>query len=72
MNGEHHLRNASLNDSHVMESFDVTALHTNVSSESAMQDICDLLTELERTTKMYGFSIRQVMALLKVPKLLIL
>ncbi|KAJ1348308.1 hypothetical protein KIN20_003579 [Parelaphostrongylus tenuis] len=33
-----------------MESFDVTALYTNVSNESVMQAICELLTEHERTT----------------------
>ncbi|KAJ1364299.1 hypothetical protein KIN20_024362 [Parelaphostrongylus tenuis] len=43
-----------------MEPFDVSALYTNVSNESAMQAICELLTEHERTTNMYGFSIRQV------------
>ncbi|KAJ1348268.1 hypothetical protein KIN20_003529 [Parelaphostrongylus tenuis] len=66
------LRNASPNNEYVMESFDVTALYTNVSNESAMQAICELLMEHERTTNMYGFSTWQVMALLKVPKLLIL
>ncbi|KAJ1347843.1 hypothetical protein KIN20_003009 [Parelaphostrongylus tenuis] len=42
-----------------MESFDITALYTNVSNESAMQAIYELLTEHERTTNMYSFSIRQ-------------
>ncbi|KAJ1360862.1 hypothetical protein KIN20_019956, partial [Parelaphostrongylus tenuis] len=53
------LRNASPNNACVMESIDVTALYTNVSNESAMQAICEHLTEHERTTNMYGFSIRQ-------------
>ncbi|KAJ1360865.1 hypothetical protein KIN20_019959, partial [Parelaphostrongylus tenuis] len=55
------LRNASPNNACVMESIDVTALYTNVSNESAMQAICEHLTEHERTTNMYGFSIRQAL-----------
>ena len=39
------LRSASPNSAYVMESFDVTALYTNVSNDSAMQAIFELLTQ---------------------------
>ncbi|KAJ1346751.1 hypothetical protein KIN20_001648 [Parelaphostrongylus tenuis] len=42
-----HLRCVKPNNSHVMESFDVTSLYTNVLSNSAMQAIFELLTENE-------------------------
>ena len=59
------LRNASPNSAYVMESFDVTALYTNVSNDSAIQAINELLIQHEGSINMYGFSIRQLMALLK-------
>ncbi|VDM59389.1 unnamed protein product [Angiostrongylus costaricensis] len=40
-----------------MESFDVTALYTNVSNDSAMQAICELLMQYEGEINMYGFKI---------------
>ncbi|VDM60210.1 unnamed protein product [Angiostrongylus costaricensis] len=59
------LRNASPNNAYVMESFDVTALYTNVSNDSAMQAIFELLVEHEGRINMHGLSIQQLMALLK-------
>ncbi|VDM64741.1 unnamed protein product [Angiostrongylus costaricensis] len=41
------LRTAQPNSAYVMESFDVTALYTNVSNDSAMQAIFELLTQHE-------------------------
>ncbi|VDM63570.1 unnamed protein product [Angiostrongylus costaricensis] len=48
-----------------MESFDVTALYTNVSNDSAMQAIFELLTQHEGEINMYGFRIEHLMSLLK-------
>uniref|UniRef100_A0A0K0DNA5 Reverse transcriptase domain-containing protein n=1 Tax=Angiostrongylus cantonensis TaxID=6313 RepID=A0A0K0DNA5_ANGCA len=59
------LRNAQPNDAYVMESFDVTALYTNVSNDSAMQAIRELLILHEGAITMYGFSVEQLMTLLK-------
>ncbi|VDM55781.1 unnamed protein product [Angiostrongylus costaricensis] len=59
------LRNARLNSAYVVESLDVTALYTNVSNDSAMQDIKELLIQHEGAINMYGFSIQQLMTLLK-------
>uniref|UniRef100_A0A0K0DEU9 Reverse transcriptase domain-containing protein n=1 Tax=Angiostrongylus cantonensis TaxID=6313 RepID=A0A0K0DEU9_ANGCA len=59
------LRNAQPNNAYVMESLDVTALYTNVSNDSAMQGIRELLIQHEGATNMYGFSIQQLMTLLK-------
>uniref|UniRef100_A0A0K0CYG0 Reverse transcriptase domain-containing protein n=1 Tax=Angiostrongylus cantonensis TaxID=6313 RepID=A0A0K0CYG0_ANGCA len=59
------LRNAQPNNAYVMESFDVTALYTNVSNDSAMQAIRELLIQHEGAINMYGFSIQQLMTLLK-------
>ncbi|VDM64294.1 unnamed protein product [Angiostrongylus costaricensis] len=59
------LRTAQPNSACVMESFDVTALYTNVSNDSAMQAIFELLTQHEREINMYGFRIEHLTALLK-------
>ncbi|VDM64529.1 unnamed protein product [Angiostrongylus costaricensis] len=59
------LRNASPNNAYVMESFDVTALYTNVSNDSAMQAIFELLVEHEGRINMHGLSIQQLIAVLK-------
>uniref|UniRef100_A0A0K0DNU2 Reverse transcriptase domain-containing protein n=1 Tax=Angiostrongylus cantonensis TaxID=6313 RepID=A0A0K0DNU2_ANGCA len=48
-----------------MESFDVTALYTSMSNDSAMQVIFELLTQHEGEINMHGFKIEQLMALLK-------
>ncbi|VDM63932.1 unnamed protein product [Angiostrongylus costaricensis] len=48
-----------------MESFDITALYTNVSNDSAMQAIFELLLQHEGEINMYGFMVAQLMALLK-------
>uniref|UniRef100_A0A0K0DIB8 Reverse transcriptase domain-containing protein n=1 Tax=Angiostrongylus cantonensis TaxID=6313 RepID=A0A0K0DIB8_ANGCA len=59
------LRNAHPNNAYVMESFDVIALYTNVSNDSAMQAIRELPIQHEGAINMYGFSIQQLMTLLK-------
>uniref|UniRef100_A0A0K0CXK6 Fungal_trans domain-containing protein n=1 Tax=Angiostrongylus cantonensis TaxID=6313 RepID=A0A0K0CXK6_ANGCA len=59
------LRNAEPNNAYVMESFVVTAFYTNVSNDSAMQAIRELLIQHEGATNMYGFSIQQLTTLLK-------
>uniref|UniRef100_A0A0K0DGA6 Reverse transcriptase domain-containing protein n=1 Tax=Angiostrongylus cantonensis TaxID=6313 RepID=A0A0K0DGA6_ANGCA len=59
------LRDASPNNACVMESFDLTALYTNVSNDSVMQAIFELLVEHEGKIKMRGLSIQKLMALLK-------
>ncbi|KAJ1359893.1 hypothetical protein KIN20_018715 [Parelaphostrongylus tenuis] len=51
-----HLRCAKPNNSHVMESFDVSSLYTNVSNDSAVQAIFELLTENGQKVNMYGFT----------------
>ncbi|VDP27841.1 unnamed protein product [Heligmosomoides polygyrus] len=48
-----------------MESFDVTALYTNVSNDSAMEAVFELLNQYAGAINMYGFSINQAMILLK-------
>uniref|UniRef100_A0A0K0CYL4 Reverse transcriptase domain-containing protein n=1 Tax=Angiostrongylus cantonensis TaxID=6313 RepID=A0A0K0CYL4_ANGCA len=59
------LRNAQPNNAYVVEPFDVTALYTNVSNDSAVQAIRELLIQHEGAINMYGFSIQQLMTLLK-------
>ncbi|EYC41153.1 hypothetical protein Y032_0580g254 [Ancylostoma ceylanicum] len=59
-----HLRNSQFDNSCVMESFDVNALYTNVSNDSAMQAVLELLTEHHKNINLHGFSISQVMELL--------
>ncbi|VDM63512.1 unnamed protein product [Angiostrongylus costaricensis] len=48
------LRTAQPNSACVMESFDVTALYTNVSNDSAMQAIFELLTQHEREINIWS------------------
>uniref|UniRef100_A0A0K0DBD2 Reverse transcriptase domain-containing protein n=1 Tax=Angiostrongylus cantonensis TaxID=6313 RepID=A0A0K0DBD2_ANGCA len=50
---------------YVMESFDVTAFYINVSNDSAMEAIHELLIHHEGAINMYGFSIQQLMTLLE-------
>uniref|UniRef100_A0A0K0D584 Reverse transcriptase domain-containing protein n=1 Tax=Angiostrongylus cantonensis TaxID=6313 RepID=A0A0K0D584_ANGCA len=59
------LRNERPNNAYVMESLDVTALYINVSNDSAVQAIRKLLVQREGAINMYGFSIQQLMTLLK-------
>ncbi|VDM62709.1 unnamed protein product [Angiostrongylus costaricensis] len=59
------LRSARPNSAFVVESFDVTALYTNVSNDSAMQAINELLIQHDGAINMYDFSIQQLMTLLK-------
>ncbi|VDM64590.1 unnamed protein product [Angiostrongylus costaricensis] len=47
-----------------MESFDVTAFYTKVSNDPALQAILELIQHKE-AINMYGFSIQQLMTLLK-------
>ncbi|KAK6733756.1 hypothetical protein RB195_017488 [Necator americanus] len=60
-----HLKNTHFDNSCVMESFDVTALYTNVSNDSAMQAVFELLTEHQSSINMYGFSVEQLMVVLR-------
>ncbi|KAK6763666.1 hypothetical protein RB195_024115 [Necator americanus] len=60
-----HLRTAQLTRDCVMESFDVEALYTNVSNDSAIQAMFELLKENIRTINLHGLSISQLMVLLK-------
>uniref|UniRef100_A0A7I4Y1R4 Reverse transcriptase domain-containing protein n=1 Tax=Haemonchus contortus TaxID=6289 RepID=A0A7I4Y1R4_HAECO len=49
----------------VIESFDVGCLYTNVSNVSAMEAVLELLNQYQSMINMHGFSIDQVMSLLK-------
>ncbi|EYC22134.1 hypothetical protein Y032_0017g3171 [Ancylostoma ceylanicum] len=60
-----HLRNARFDETCVMESFDVNSLYTNVSNDSAMQAVLELLTEHHESIQLHGLSIADVMALVK-------
>ncbi|XGW33962.1 hypothetical protein V3C99_018028 [Haemonchus contortus] len=53
------------NSACVMESFDVESLYTNVSNVSAMEAVLELLNQYQSVINMHGFSIDQVMSLLK-------
>ncbi|KAJ1370586.1 hypothetical protein KIN20_032346 [Parelaphostrongylus tenuis] len=53
------------NNAYVMESFDVTALYTNVSNDSALQATHELLIQHLGAVNMYGLSIEQFMVLQK-------
>ncbi|VDM62631.1 unnamed protein product [Angiostrongylus costaricensis] len=59
------LRTAQPNSACVMEFFDVTALYTNVSNDSTMQAIFELLLQHEEEINIYGFKIEHLMVLLK-------
>ncbi|EYC04303.1 hypothetical protein Y032_0088g2132 [Ancylostoma ceylanicum] len=48
-----------------MESFDVSALYTNVSNDSAMQAISEMLSEHAGSINLYSFSVHQLMTILK-------
>ncbi|KAJ1358553.1 hypothetical protein KIN20_017004 [Parelaphostrongylus tenuis] len=48
------LSNATPNNVYVMESFDITALYTNVSNECALQATHELLIEHQGTVNMNG------------------
>ncbi|VDO96486.1 unnamed protein product [Heligmosomoides polygyrus] len=51
-----------------MESFDVTALYTNVSNDSAMEAVFELLNQHAGAINMYGFSINQALKKAISPK----
>ncbi|KAK6735610.1 hypothetical protein RB195_018681 [Necator americanus] len=60
-----HLRSAHLTRECVTESFDVGALYTNVSNDSAIQAMFELLKDNIKTINLHGLSISQLMVLLK-------
>ncbi|VDO86062.1 unnamed protein product [Heligmosomoides polygyrus] len=47
-------------DGYVMESFDVSSLYTNVSKESALQAVSEILTEQQASLNSYDLSIGQM------------
>ncbi|EYC22110.1 hypothetical protein Y032_0018g3720 [Ancylostoma ceylanicum] len=59
------LQSTNITENCVMESFDVTALYTNVSNDSAMEAIFEMLNEHRGNINLYGFSVPQLMTLLK-------
>ncbi|XGW23140.1 hypothetical protein V3C99_005411 [Haemonchus contortus] len=59
------LLNADLRGDVVVESFDVTSLYTNVSNEAALEATYELLNDHECTLRLYGFSVSQIMTVLK-------
>ncbi|XGW16426.1 hypothetical protein V3C99_001696, partial [Haemonchus contortus] len=59
------LRETRFRRNHVIESFDVTSLYTNVSNEDAMQATHELLNEHAGSINMYGLSVSHVMTLVK-------
>ncbi|KAJ1372015.1 hypothetical protein KIN20_034070 [Parelaphostrongylus tenuis] len=54
------------NSAYAMESFDVTALYTKVSNDSALQATHELLVQHQEAVHMYGLPTEQFMVLLKV------
>ncbi|EYC22130.1 hypothetical protein Y032_0017g3168 [Ancylostoma ceylanicum] len=59
------LRTTKITGNCVVESFDVNALYTNVSNDSAMQAIFEVLSEHAGTINPHGFSVSEFMLLLK-------
>ncbi|EYC18662.1 hypothetical protein Y032_0026g1298 [Ancylostoma ceylanicum] len=59
------LRHAQFGENDVMESFDVTSLYTNVSTSAAMEAVFELLSDKLDALNLYGFSIAQIMTLVK-------
>ena len=53
-----------MEDGYVMESFDVTSLYTNVSKDSALQAVSEILIEHQTQLNFYGLSISCIMTLL--------
>lgn len=51
-------------DGYVMESFDVTSLYTNVSRESAVQAVSEIIAEHQARLNLYGLTVVQIMTLL--------
>ncbi|VDP55761.1 unnamed protein product [Heligmosomoides polygyrus] len=58
------LRRITVDDDVVMESFDVTALYTNVPKDSALQAVWEILTEFQTGINLYGLTIVQLMTLI--------
>ncbi|KAJ1360735.1 hypothetical protein KIN20_019781 [Parelaphostrongylus tenuis] len=59
------LCNANPKNAYVMELFDVTALYTNVSNDSALQATHVLLIQHQGAVNMYGLSTEQFTVALK-------
>uniref|UniRef100_A0A7I4XWM4 Reverse transcriptase domain-containing protein n=1 Tax=Haemonchus contortus TaxID=6289 RepID=A0A7I4XWM4_HAECO len=59
------LRETLFRRNHVIESFDVTSLYTNVSNGDAMQATHELLNTHAGSINMYGLTVSQVMTLVK-------
>ena len=59
------LRGLRCNQKCFIESFDVSALYTNVSNDNALEAIHELLVENEGNINFHGLSITQVMVLLR-------
>uniref|UniRef100_A0A7I4Y0P3 Reverse transcriptase domain-containing protein n=1 Tax=Haemonchus contortus TaxID=6289 RepID=A0A7I4Y0P3_HAECO len=59
------LLNVDLQENVVIESFDVTSLYTNVSNEAALEATFELLSDHEGSLNLYGFSIANIMTVLK-------
>ncbi|VDP62610.1 unnamed protein product, partial [Heligmosomoides polygyrus] len=58
------LRRITVDEEVVMESFDVTALYTNVPKDSALQAVWEILTEFQTGINLYGLTIVQLMTLI--------
>ncbi|VDL73220.1 unnamed protein product [Nippostrongylus brasiliensis] len=58
------LQSCRLEEGCVMESFDVTALYTNVSNNQALQAVSEMMTQHQAVMNLYGLSVSQVMTLL--------
>ncbi|VDO87154.1 unnamed protein product [Heligmosomoides polygyrus] len=58
------LRETNVEDTCVMESFDVTSLYTNVSKGDAMQAVHEILVEHEVQLALFGLNIAQIMVLI--------
>ncbi|XGW09965.1 hypothetical protein V3C99_011891 [Haemonchus contortus] len=59
------LRETRFRRNHVIESFDVTSLYTNVSNGDALQATHELLNEHAGSINMYGLSVSHIMTLVK-------
>ncbi|EYB81249.1 hypothetical protein Y032_0388g490 [Ancylostoma ceylanicum] len=60
-----YLRNAELDQTCVMESFDVTSLYTNVQNDSALQALSELLDKHARDINTFGLSKARILILIR-------
>ncbi|VDL86688.1 unnamed protein product [Nippostrongylus brasiliensis] len=58
------LQSCRLEKGYVMESFDVTALYTNVSNNQALQAVSEMMTQHQVVMNLYSLNVPQVMTLL--------